>query len=72
METGYFGKSCEKNKMSEYEKILIKTLDKAEFVIRKLIDTDKNDVPDSEKVKAYKEAMDFIESLKLIKKDIYK
>lgn len=58
--------------MTNYEAVLIKNLDKAEFVIRKLIDVDKNDLPDSEKVKAYKEAIDFIESLKLIKKDIYK
>jgi len=58
--------------MTRYEAVLIKNLDKAEFIIRKLIDVRKNDVPDCEEVKAYKEAMDFIESLKLIKKDIYK
>ena len=58
--------------MTNYEAVLVKNLDKAEFIIRKLIDVDKNDVPDSEKVKAYKDAIDFIESLKLIKKDIYK
>lgn len=58
--------------MTRYEAVLIKNLDKAEFIIRKLIDVRKNDVPDWEEVKAYKEAMDFIESLKLIKKDIYK
>lgn len=55
--------------MSEYEKILIKTLDKAEFIIRRIIDIDKNDLPEYVKIKAYKEAVDFVDSLKLIKRE---
>lgn len=69
LETENFGKGCGKNKMSEYEKILIKTLDKAEFIIRRIIDIDKNDLPEHVKIKAYKEAVDFVDSLKLIKRE---
>lgn len=55
--------------MSEYEKVLIKTIDRAEFIIRKLIDIDKNDLPSYVKVKTYREAVNFLDSLKLIKRE---
>ena len=54
--------------MSEYEKILIKTIDRAEFIIRKLIDIDRANVSESLKFDAYTEAYNFIESIKLIKR----
>ena len=69
LETKAVKEGCEADKMSEYEKILIKTLDKAEFIIRRIIDIDKNDLPEYVKIKAYKEAVDFVDSLKLIKRE---
>lgn len=69
LETKAVKEGCGKNKMSEYEKVLIKTIDKAEFIIRRLIDVDKNNLPDYLRVKYHKEAMDFIDSLKLIKRE---
>ena len=69
LETKSVKEGCEVDKMSEYEKILIKTLDKAEFIIRRIIDIDKNNLPEHVKIKAYKEAVNFVDSLKLIKRE---